>query len=124
MKLTLHKSFAVLLLLCTFAAALVLCAAAEVYDGTCGDDLTYTLDTDTGVLTISGVGEMTDNPWSTQKATIRTVILEDGVSSICNRAFYRCSNLQMLLCRTVSRLSIPVPFLIALALPRLLSLRV
>ena len=93
MKLTLHKSFAVLLLLCTFAAALVLCAAAEVYDGTCGDDLTYTLDTDTGVLTISGMGEMTDNPWSTQKATIRTVILEDGVSSICNRAFYRCSNL-------------------------------
>ena len=33
-------------------------ALAETFSGTCGDDLTWTLDTDTGVLEISGTGTM------------------------------------------------------------------
>ena len=32
----------------------------ETYSGTCGENLTWTLDTDTGVLTISGTGAMTN----------------------------------------------------------------
>lgn len=31
-------------------------ASAEDYSGTCGDNLTWTLDTSTGALTISGTG--------------------------------------------------------------------
>ena len=52
-----------LLLVCLTFAALTLCASAETKTGTCGDDVTYTLDTDTSVLTISGEGEMKD--WGT-----------------------------------------------------------
>lgn len=37
--------------------------------GTCGDNLTYTLDTDTGVLAIAGSGKMTD--WSVSMKLIK-----------------------------------------------------
>ena len=62
--------------------------------GTCGDNLTWTLDED-GLLTISGTGEMEDyypecGPWGTG---IAQVILEDGVTSIGDWAFYDCGSL-------------------------------
>lgn len=82
-----------LLLVCLTFAALTLCASAETKTGTCGDDVTYTLDTDTGVLTISGEGEMTSHPWTADTDSIRAVIIEDGVTSIVNNAFYSCGNL-------------------------------
>lgn len=55
-------------LLCTFfAQALPVASAAEVTDsGSCGENLTWTLNTD-GLLTISGTGEMKDYinaPWN------------------------------------------------------------
>ena len=58
------RIFALLLgvsLLCTFfAQALPVASAAEVTDfGSCGENLTWTLNTD-GLLTISGTGEMED----------------------------------------------------------------
>ena len=82
-----------LLLVCLTFAALTLCASAETKTGTCGDDVTYTLDTDTGVLTISGEGEMTSHPWTADTDSIRTVVIEDGVTSIAKYAFTSCGNL-------------------------------
>ncbi|MCC8077399.1 MAG: leucine-rich repeat protein [Oscillospiraceae bacterium] len=67
--------------------------------GTCGENVIWTLDTDTGVLTISGEGEMedysssSDVPWYSIRESITAVVIEDGVTSIGNRAFYYCSNL-------------------------------
>ncbi len=65
--------------------------------GTCGDNLTWTLDTESGILTISGTGAMTDYsvsaPWYPYSSFIKTVIIEDGVASIGNWAFYFCTNL-------------------------------
>ncbi len=74
---------------------------AETYNGTCGDNLTWTLDTESGTLTISGTGAMTDyddsyakSPWySSYRTSIKTVIIEDGVASIGNYAFDICSSL-------------------------------
>ena len=70
-------------------------AFADVQTGSCGDNLTYSLDTETGVLTISGTGEMTDyaigNPFS--KLNVKTVIIENGVTSISNYAFSGCTSL-------------------------------
>ena len=62
---------------------------AETYNGTCGENVTWALDTDTGVLTISGCGDM-DNysfwgvscPWSSQKLYIKSVHIENSVTSI------------------------------------------
>ncbi len=73
--------------------------AAEIqYSGTCGDNLTWTLDSE-GTLTISGTGAMTDYyssssvPWYSYCASIKTVVLESGVTSIGDMAFNSCSNL-------------------------------
>ena len=71
--------------------------------GSCGDNLTWTYDVTTNTLTISGKGDMynfdyhphslTDAPWSTYIDDIKKIIIEDGVTSIGEYAFYGCSNL-------------------------------
>ncbi|MCD7777695.1 MAG: leucine-rich repeat protein [Clostridiales bacterium] len=66
--------------------------------GTCGNDVTYIFDSDC-ILTISGTGDMTDYtsktsvPWDSYLSEIRAIVIEDGVTSIGNRAFYNCSKL-------------------------------
>lgn len=71
--------------------------SAETYNGTCGENLTWTL-TD-GVLTISGFGEMYDytkgeiSPWYSSRESIKTAIIKDGVTSIGDRAFESCEEL-------------------------------
>lgn len=88
------------LLLCIAMVALTLCASATTYSGKCGDNLTYTLDTDTGVLTISGSGKMTDwsssneVPWYNYKTSIRAVQISKVVTSIGAYAFSGCSSLK------------------------------
>ena len=58
--------------------------------GTTGD-CTWTLD-DNGTLTISGNGKMLSSPlW--EKNNIRTVVIEDGVTSIGNYAFRDCTGM-------------------------------
>lgn len=75
--------------------------AAEPVSGTCGDGLTWTLDTDTGVLTISGEGAMedypsTDSPWCDSQTEIVRVEVGEGVTSIGNYTFYCCTFLEQL----------------------------
>ena len=71
--------------------------AATVESGTCGANLTWTLD-DQGTLTISGSGNMTNYasqgaPWfSIQNRTkLKKVIIKEGVTSIGNYAFANLS---------------------------------
>ena len=77
--------------------------AAEIVDsGYCGGEgdgtnLTWTLDSD-GLLTISGTGEMEDNPWpwSAREAIERDtkiVLIESGIFNISDWAFENFSNL-------------------------------
>lgn len=67
--------------------------AATTASGTCGTNLTWTLD-DTGTLTISGSGFMTDYtysskaPWYSYRSSITGVVLTDGIYSVGNYAFY------------------------------------
>ena len=74
------------------------CVVASGTCGTQGDNLTWTLTCDS-VLTISGTGEMedytsiTDIPWYTNRESIKSAIIEDGVTSIGDYAFYNCVNL-------------------------------
>ncbi len=62
--------------------------------GTCGDNLNWILDLSTKTLTISGTGSMTDysssfnSPWYFRRSSIKTVIIEDGVTSIGDYSFY------------------------------------
>lgn len=71
--------------------------AATVASGTCGENLTWTLD-NAGVLIISGDGAMDnwaycDAPWDRYHTSIKSVIFEEGVTSIGNNAFYYHINL-------------------------------
>ena len=90
-------------LLCCFAAAIFLTlgvlAADIVGSGTCGNNLTWTLD-NKGTLTISGIGEMNnyDNTYSNQAPwyakTITDVVINSGVTTIGNYAFDACYGLK------------------------------
>ena len=70
--------------------------ASEVDSGSCGDDVRWVLD-DTGTLTISGTGDMERNssymPWDDYTDQILRVVIEPGVTGICSKAFYCCSQM-------------------------------
>ena len=76
-------------------------ALDEAASGTCGNNLTWTLD-DTGSLIIHGTGVM-DNyndpasyagaPWYRYRDSIKSVVIESGVTSIGSYAFYGCRNM-------------------------------
>ena len=66
--------------------------------GTCGDSCTYIL-SDIGVLTISGNGAMADYddmvvsnmaPWYPQSKNITQIVVNEGITSIGEAAFYSC----------------------------------
>ncbi len=87
------------IVLCAFCFTLTAPAqaAAVMKTGTCGENLTWTLD-DTGLLTISGTGDMLDydvgeGRWFPYWESITAVVIEEGVTSIGTQAFAGCSNL-------------------------------
>ncbi len=87
--------------------------ASEIVDsGTCGWNLTWTLD-DEGTLTISGTGDMgiynryhnedygwySSAPWGRPpvRDMVQTVVIEPGVTSIARHAFDLCGNLSQVM---------------------------
>lgn len=65
-------------------------------NGTCGDNLTWSIDDH--VLVISGTGDMNTGgsyntvPWYLFKDLISSIVIEEGVTSTSIYAFYQCSN--------------------------------
>ena len=89
--------FISLVMLLSITAGLNLTVNAETLTGKCGENVTYSLDTSTGLLTISGTGKMTDysgtdSPFY-QNTNIKSVIIESGVTSIGSYVFYKCTRL-------------------------------
>ena len=69
-------------------------ASAETVGGTCGVNANWSFDTETGKLTITGMGEMTTAPWiDSYKDDITSVEIENGITKIYNYAFKNCSRL-------------------------------
>lgn len=68
--------------------------------GSCGDSVSWFLDTETGILTISGNGSMTNfesdsgQPWADIRSQIQKVVVEAGVTHLGDYAFMYCSNLK------------------------------
>ena len=60
-----------------------------------GTNLTWIFNGATGVLSISGIGDMTgrEAPWETYKSEVITVTIGNGVTSIGNDAFRDCDRL-------------------------------
>ena len=91
-----------LLLVCSLT---VVCGVAQD-SGNCGIEkdkvnLTWYFDISTGTLTISGAGGMWpffykgtgDFPWYSFRTSIKILNIEDGVTTITERAFYDCESL-------------------------------
>ena len=74
-------------------------AEAATYSGTCGDTIKWSLDTETGVLNITGTGEMYNfdptflPPWLSYCSCITEINIADGITSIGGYAFCHCSSL-------------------------------
>ena len=71
---------------------------AEMVSGSCGTNLSWTLNTRTGEMIILGFGAMDDynnkyTPWYKYFENIKTVSIEKGVTSIGRIAFSGCSSL-------------------------------
>jgi hypothetical protein len=83
--------------------------ASAAISGTCGTNLTWSYNSSTETLAISGTGAMNDYsistaydgtdayvtsaPWSTSYKTMKTVVISSGVTSIGSFAFYGCTGL-------------------------------
>ena len=103
MKKRIFSLILALALLCTLLPQAALTASAETYSGICGaegDNLTWSLDTETGLLTITGSGKMADYeypgnraPWYDYRQSINAVSLPEGLTSIGDWAFAFCSAL-------------------------------
>ena len=91
--------FGLTLLICL---TLVLSASSATYTANCGangDNVTWKLDTSTGVLAISGEGAMKNYtsassvPWYSYRNSVKSVTVSEGVTSISDYAFYFSYNL-------------------------------
>ena len=72
---------------------------ANIIDGSCGENLSWSYDTETHALVITGSGDMYDydyttSPWNTVASTIASLTLPEGISSIGRLAFYSFSKLK------------------------------
>lgn len=66
--------------------------------GSCGENVTYTYNSETGEVVISGEGDMTDYycddaPWYDYCESIKSIEIVNGITSIGDYAFYDCNNL-------------------------------
>lgn len=91
------KILSFLIMLCMITALLPTNVAfAATTSGTCGDNLTWTLNSN-GTLIISGTGNMKNYfahaPWYSYSESLKSVIVQNGVTSIGNYAFKDCKNI-------------------------------
>lgn len=93
---------ALILLSLTLILSLASCGRGSAADaaGDCGSGLTWSYDSKSEVLSISGNGKMTDYesasdvPWINAKAYIKTITVSSGVEHIGSYAFYGTSSLE------------------------------
>ena len=87
-------------MLLSISAGLNFSASALDSSGSCGENVSYTFDAATGLLTISGSGDMYDYGWNSKspfynedKSEITRIVINYGVTSIGEQAFYGCRSL-------------------------------
>lgn len=85
------RFLSILLVLSMLVICMPVIASADT-SGTCGDNVTWTLD-DNGTLTISGTGAINNSAFSSND-NFTDVIIEEGVTSLGDSAFYYCYNLK------------------------------
>ncbi len=74
-------------------------ANAAVISGTCGDNITWEYNDETKALVLKGSGAMADSeyekaPWREYNEEIKSVAVEEGITTIGNNAFAECRALE------------------------------
>ncbi|MCL2507652.1 MAG: leucine-rich repeat domain-containing protein [Oscillospiraceae bacterium] len=92
------KFIAILLAVLLCGGAISLAVSAATTGGSCGPNASYTFNTATGALNISGTGAIEWNvweasPWENDKWLVKTLTIGSGITSIGERAFQNCYNL-------------------------------
>lgn len=95
----------ILLLMCLVSQLFAIESAKAVTDSGWDGNIAWFLDTDTGILTLSGDGSMNDYnfvsidddvlstaPWGKYHDVIRELDIQPGITSIGDYAFFDCSN--------------------------------
>ena len=81
-----------------FVAILLLkgtCMYATVYNGVCGTELSWRLDTNDSIVVITGRGEMSNFQFDEDKRPyVKSVVFPEGITRISPRSFEYCYNLQ------------------------------
>ncbi len=85
-----NKLFTIFLVL----AASIGITNAAIVNGTCGENLTWSLNTKDSTLTIEGSGVMDSAPWGEYINYIAHVSLPEGLSHIAPQAFFECEHLK------------------------------
>ena len=86
---------------CECSFNVTLSPAETQYSGSYGENVNYTLDLETGVLSFNGTGNMNSvdfmldeyTPWNSYNEFITNVVIEEGVTSIGDNTFANCYNL-------------------------------
>ncbi|MBR2952989.1 MAG: leucine-rich repeat domain-containing protein [Clostridia bacterium] len=84
------NKFLAIILAILMAISIIPISASAATSGKCGDNLTWSYDSSTYTLTISGTGDMYDNnpPWAKYQNNIKEIVISDGVTSIGRAAFF------------------------------------
>ena len=114
----LFSLFLSLAMLLSIVSVVDFSAYADVQTGKLGDNVTYSLDTETGLLTISGTGNMYDYKVSfhdynkreyysstpLKMENIKNIIIESGVTDIGDAVFFNCKIQSITIPDTVTRI--------------------
>ena len=93
MDMTKKMGLMALVVMLVLALPLTAGAKSQTYTGKCGDNLTFVFTEEDGVLTITGTGAIDDSAFNMRYGWMTSVIIQNGVTSIGNSAFYGCHNL-------------------------------
>lgn len=92
MKKVLSITLSILMMISTASVAPFAAHALDA-SGTCGENVTYTFDESTGELVISGTGEMYETSPFSNNTNIKTVVINEGVTSLPKNAFSSCEQI-------------------------------
>ena len=99
MKRKICRALTLAALIAAFVLALGCGAALADIGGSCGAHVTWSLNTTTGVLTVSGTGAVNDYSYSSNlsplkgDSRVKSLVVEQGVTTIGNYFLYQCTNL-------------------------------
>ncbi len=89
----------ILSLLCALLPAVAVTASAATYTGTCGENVTWSLDEETNILRLSGTGNTYNYedptlphreraPWADYSQKIYSILIDEGITGIGSYLFY------------------------------------